>query len=94
MRAIVCYGACVEAGGVIWDDQKPMSPGRWARSLRGKRYRISPCSPLKQEVSEITSILNSSRRPSALIGAPRLTYTVKEGVRLTYTVKEGVPSLA
>jgi len=34
------------------DDQRPMSPGRWARSLRGKRYRISPYSPLKQEVSE------------------------------------------
>ena len=57
-----------------------MSPGRWARSLRGKRYRISPCSPLKQEVSEITSILTSSRRPEALIGAPRMTSAVNEGV--------------
>ena len=48
------------------DDQKPISPGRWARSLRGKRYRISPCSPLKQEVSENYRYPHTIETPSGI----------------------------
>jgi hypothetical protein len=47
----------------VLGDQRPISPGRWARSLRGKRYRISPCSPLKQEVSEIYRYLHANEKP-------------------------------
>ncbi len=34
--------------------------------MRGKRYRISPCSPLKQEVSEIYRYLHVNEKPLSL----------------------------